>query len=1370
MTLFDLNTAGGSRKNQPSMAELREQLRDRMEDLFRAEWGEPVRASDKEWRPRTDTARSMVMRGADKGAWKDHKAGPGGGPLEFFAIYHLGWDSFPHDRDGQRVLRTEVARWLGIDVSSPVSAAELEQRRVARAQADALRAVEAAAHAEAEDVRKAAVVAAVRAAARPVEGTPAEAYLRGRGVTQWPAGAAAYVGRLEPQEGLASPQRAALVVWARDDAGEVVGGQRILIMPDGSKAPEEVRKPSFGQIGGSPARFPARAGAPSDLIVAEGPETALAIWQAIGCEVWAVFGAGQFKTAPLPFGRRVILAPDQDAPDSPAAKAFADAVAAHSAVHPDLWIACAPEPEGSKGDLNDTLVRAGAEAVRDAIAAAVRVEIAAQALQSVAQPVRGRAGQFTGAGAIPAPPVPTPDFVSTDEASEAITSAVTRWAKAALQWDQDREGPAPVLALAASAGAGKSTTAREILSKLDLSGFSGDAIWHSPTLNLVTESAGHAGSLGGGSHVTRGRSAINPATGETMCARADAAEEVAKAGLAVFPTLCQREQPKRKNDKGELEAVEPILCPYFATCAHRRQWDALETAPTLRFETHPYITLSGDGSGRKVAARVIDETFWGQLIRKADLSREDWLQPRKPRNTGNQKQRTEAALISYDLPGVAREVWDALEDGRSPVLDDYTAEEMDAFAEAENPPHVLATNPDHPDDRIIAELKAQRGFDPKAGSRAAVWRVLADCKRRGLTTSERLRITTAPIDGTKGKESRAVLRVTWRIDPPQDVPLLILDADMTRPILDAMYPQAELVKVVLRPNAHVVQVCDQTFSKEALRSPEKRSEAAALVRVEVYRDKLDGERGVLAGACREVVRWMFEDAGHDFTGKDNDAVNTIMRSTPLHGARWLWFGPGSLGLNAYEDFGRYVQLGREELPLEVLQDEARALFGDTGEALQLIEEVDGANHPEVLVPYLMRDGSGLGVKVRLHPDERVRALQEQHRERNALQVAERLRLARATRTKHILIACKIPLPGLPVDELAHWEDIVPSRLVAAMAEAAQRGGILRLSATWLPVDAPETFNTVDAAAHWLKRGGRDALDQIKWGHTGNSNSITGTAPFNPVFFELRLQGQRGKVTPALAVLPGDVRAMVEAQIGPVAELRLAKPGDAQIGEHTLGKGEVASNVILFLRGGPIDLNLADTGSPPEAEHATADATEAGQKHPEDTGEDITARDARHPPADGANARVKGPITAQALPQPPTAAVIVTLPPRLDTDSAQPCCLNEDDDIACAPRMSIHGAEVVIFRRERPAERRSFDRLRGMTEMVEETGMPLKFVPIDIDAIEPAPQASALRLIRGALPGGAALLDRLKARLPRSIYAPEVERHWLPAARYAGVAG
>jgi hypothetical protein len=47
--------------------------------------------------------------------------------------------------------------------------------------------------------------------------------------------------------------------------------------------------------------------------------------------------------------------------------------------------------------------------------------------------------------------------------------------------------------------------------------------------------------------------------------------------------------------------------------------------------------------------------------------------------------------------------------------------------------------------------------------------------------------------------------------------------------------------------------------------------------------------------------------------------------------------------------------------------------------------------------------------------------------------------------------------------------------------------------------------------------------------------------FNPIRAQVRLQGQRGKATPALVLVPGDPRAMAEAQLGPLAAFDLIDP-------------------------------------------------------------------------------------------------------------------------------------------------------------------------------------------------------------------------------------
>ena len=333
---------------------IRAALRERAEDLFHVAFGPPVRTGAKDWRARENPALAMCMHGHKRGLWKDHAADAGGDLMDLAALVFCGLPSARSDF--QRVLK-EAAAFAGVSGDAPQPAPKRRTADTARDDAK-------------QQAYQAALLNTLRSRARPITGSRAEAYLAARGITDLPEGT---LNDLPPVPGLPvrSAHLPALVVWARTGDGTICGGQRILLQKDGRAAEVEVRKPSFGRIGGCPARFPAQAGAgvlPSrPLVIAEGPETALALRQSCRCETWAVFGVSGWKTTPMPAHREIIFAPDRDAPDSPAGRAFSRAVKHHLAECRQFRIAEAPEPEGSKRDLADTLARAGEGAVRAAI-------------------------------------------------------------------------------------------------------------------------------------------------------------------------------------------------------------------------------------------------------------------------------------------------------------------------------------------------------------------------------------------------------------------------------------------------------------------------------------------------------------------------------------------------------------------------------------------------------------------------------------------------------------------------------------------------------------------------------------------------------------------------------------------------------------------------------------------------------------------------------------------------------------------------------------------------------------------------------------------------------------------------------------------
>jgi hypothetical protein len=153
----------------------------------------------------------------------------------------------------------------------------------------------------------------------------------------------------------------------------------------------------------------------------------------------------------------------------------------------------------------------------------------------------------------------------------------------------------------------------------------------------------------------------------------------------------------------------------------------------------------------------------------------------------------------------------------------------------------------------------------------------------------------------------------------------------------------------------------------------------------------------------------------------------------------------------------------------------------------------------------------------------------QTRELAARQAIERLRLVNAPERKRVVICSTVPVPGLPVSELVSWDEIVPTRLQAAMAEAAQKGGVLRFSASGLCSDAPDEFPTVNTAKVWLSREGKAAIADLR-GRTGNNTLL----PARPLIFSRLRQDTKGARTTLAIVFGSNARSVAERALGPLS--------------------------------------------------------------------------------------------------------------------------------------------------------------------------------------------------------------------------------------------
>lgn len=159
--------------------------------------------------------------------------------------------------------------------------------------------------------------------AAPIVGTPAEAYLRSRGITMHLPHTLRFARLRYPQE---QGRRPALIAAVCDPAGDLTGIQRTFLTKEGRKAGVPEVKLSLGRVAGGAIQI----GPPvASLVVTEGLEDGLTLAQALGRSVWVSAGTSMLPRMELAdITRAVVIGADGDAAGETAANKAAHAFAA----------------------------------------------------------------------------------------------------------------------------------------------------------------------------------------------------------------------------------------------------------------------------------------------------------------------------------------------------------------------------------------------------------------------------------------------------------------------------------------------------------------------------------------------------------------------------------------------------------------------------------------------------------------------------------------------------------------------------------------------------------------------------------------------------------------------------------------------------------------------------------------------------------------------------------------------------------------------------------------------------------------------------------------------------------------------------------
>lgn len=299
---------------------------------------------------------AVEIDGPNRGKWFDHEVGEGGAALEL--IMH---------RQGCGL--QDAVRWarewsICPSVPRPAKADNLSAGR-----------------------RDAEIVDKTIRGSVSIMDTPAEAYLRRRGIT------AALPANLRYRKN-AFDQYGALVVPILDEAGSPVAVQQIYVTDDGGKAPVAVQKRINKACDNWAATGEVSFPGTGTAIFCEGVETALSIWQATKQSTTACLNIGGLANRIKRQKGHFIVARDADAPESKATKQLQEAL--NHAVQGGARIDLASPPLGK--DFNDVLSESGDAAVLESIKKAVPVETSGL-------PERGSGGALSSFGGAILPPL-----------------------------------------------------------------------------------------------------------------------------------------------------------------------------------------------------------------------------------------------------------------------------------------------------------------------------------------------------------------------------------------------------------------------------------------------------------------------------------------------------------------------------------------------------------------------------------------------------------------------------------------------------------------------------------------------------------------------------------------------------------------------------------------------------------------------------------------------------------------------------------------------------------------------------------------------------------------------------------------------------
>jgi hypothetical protein len=302
---------------------------------------------------------------------------------------------------------------------------------------------------------------------------------------------------------------------------------------------------------------------------------------------------------------------------------------------------------------------------------------------------------------------------------------------------------------------------------------------------------------------------------------------------------------------------------------------------------------------------------------------------------------------------------------------------------------------------------------------------------------------------------------------PRSTPVLYLDATADSVITDAYLPAMQYHRIDVRQLAVVSQVYDRTGSNSFWNNKIGQEQQ------NLFEPTYDPQHNDMAALIAILNEWA--KAGESpLLVAHKDLCDQLRGHPKLDGGVAVAHFMSLRGSNAFEDRSVIFITGRNQPPLDDIERQARAIFGNSGNPLAYD---DLENLPSDQVEYWLSQRSPHSASTITLPafsDPRIEAVQKQIREAETVQAIARLRLVWAEYQKRVFLLSNLPVE-MPVDHLIEFNDLMPDKLEMELIKT----GDLPLTPLGLEKMRPD-LGYAGASARKVFQSDRSKASDPKW--------------------------------------------------------------------------------------------------------------------------------------------------------------------------------------------------------------------------------------------------------------------------------------------------